>query len=371
MTIETPDFNRLSKESATGSSLPTAATSLGATGGNVGRKIMFKMKFGGRKIHTSTKDTIDKAGSSGEHRFSGDLNQSPQNSDAFKDSLTQTQRASSGNRRGSIDIPIERRTASISEWQFGPGTYGEPERPGTGYGSQNIEPGLSTPTQLHAPTSVAQPWHGSRTPVTYSQTSLQQSDPYAVMGRPYETRRERSASGSGIRLARFFSQPSAEQRPQSANYGAQHEPQTSPKQKSKFSKFMSDLAQTSITGTPLKHERSESQSGSLDSPPPPLPPDISQSQRGSQSSGRFRAFFADLNSRDITGSKPAAKSKPEAPESSGNRTGSGGFRDFISDLNKRDISGLSQDERLEQVRRSMQENTHPPGRPVYHYGAPD
>src|SRR5437667_6436154 len=79
--------------------------------------------------------------------------------------------------------------------------------------------------------------------------------------------------------------------------------QQSPKQKSKFSKFVADISSTTLTG-------SKSNQSLTSSPPPPPPPDKSQFRAQSDGSGKLKGFFADISSRDITGTRSSDRQQP-------------------------------------------------------------
>jgi hypothetical protein len=169
-----------------------------------------------------------------------------------------------------------------------------------------------------------------------------------------------SASISGGKVSNLFGNPKVKHH--SDEYGQP----SSPKQKSKLSKFMTDLSQQSITGT--KQSTSPSQSRISGSPPPPPPPDKTQFRATSEGSGgKLKGFLADLNSRDITGGKAGDKS-PRGKTSSGgsgaSAGGAGGFKGFMADLSKRDITGVTEQDRLAAQRKREQEATHQPATPV-------
>ena len=172
-----------------------------------------------------------------------------------------------------------------------------------------------------------------------------------------------SASISGGKVSNLFGNPKAKHN--SDEYGQS----SSPKQKSKFSKFMNDLSQQSITGT--KQSTPPSQSRIMGSPPPPPPPDKTQFRATSEGSvGKLKGFLSDLNSRDITGAKAGEKSPRQNTSAgavggrggggAGGRGVGGGLKGFMADLSKRDITGATEQDRLAAQRRRGQEATHQP-----------
>jgi len=173
-----------------------------------------------------------------------------------------------------------------------------------------------------------------------------------------------SASISGGKVSNLFGNPKTKHH--SDEYGQP----SSPKQKSKFSKFITDLSQQSITGT--KHSNSPSQSRLSGSPPPPPPPDKTQFRATSEGSGgRLKGFLADLNSRDITGGKAGDKSPRGKTSSHTATTGGGGgggagggLKGFMADISKRDITGTTEQDRLAAQRKREQEATHQPAAAV-------
>lgn len=186
-----------------------------------------------------------------------------------------------------------------------------------------------------------------------------------------------SASVSGGKVSNLFGNPKAKRN--SDEYQS-----LSPKQKSKFSKFINDLSQQSITGT--KHSTSPSQSRTMGSPPPPPPPDKTQFRATSEGSGgKLKGFLSDLNSRDITGAKAGEKSPRQNTSAGtvggrggrgrgggggggggrgGGGEGGGGLKGFMADLSQRDITGATEQDRLAAQRRREQEVTHQPAPPT-------
>jgi hypothetical protein len=355
---DTPD-QRLSKDSSEPKS-PTGGFSSVAfsTGsGKVGRKMISKMKIGGKKIGAATKNTIDKLGSSGEsgNRHSGDGSGSPIQH-VSSPNYSSNKRASGSH--ASLGSPGRSDGAG-----FKPDTVRDLETKdegGGGYGYNDGQPvglGLSAPTRPYAAEAVPQSPssfssfsqiqspQSARPSPSYPPVSQRPQSPMSPSAGTVISRKEGkgqgrhgfSASISSGKVSKFFkTDPKSKHQsdgyspPQGSTSPKQNS--TSPKQKSKFSKFIGDLSQQGITGTRPSHSSSPSVGSS-----PPLPPDKTQ----------FRSTSA-MSGRPYTAGSP----EPLAPVAEDRPSG---FKGFISDLGKRDITGTTADTRLAATRKREQE----------------
>ena len=383
-----PDLNRLSKESGITPSSPLNSSVPFSSGHKVGRKVISKIKVGGKKIGAATKHTIDKLGDiAGEKRSSGDMHYDYHNPEGTTNGPYEKP-VYSPESHAVADSPLVSRAELPSQGEFAANTYREPAptdfepatSTGEDYDKRAVGLGLSGPTRPYA-MEAAPPSASSLTHQGQSQT-WDDSRPYPsghgmvmskkeAKGHNYST----SMSGGG-KVSKFFGSldPASKRHSgSSADYSPtqQQRQSSSPKQKSKFAKFMTDLSHQDITG---KDARSVSQSAAIDSRPPP-PPDKSQFRAPSTGTG-LKSLFADLNARDITGARPQDRPKgaraPTLESGAGERRTSGGVGRFFSDLKKRDIIGQTEEERQALARQRDQETTRIPAQPrVYDESASD
>ena len=376
--VEPPDLRRFSKESYGAPASPSTSALPFTGSGKVGRKMISKMVIGGKKLGAATKNTIDKLGTgAGDKRTSsGDVHYARASGEVSKDSPN-LQRLS---RDDSLESPVIRSSRLSQE-----PVYEEPELKDIAYGSQPVGLGVSTPTQatsmdVEAPTSFAQmqipaqrpqsPYQPPRddipsTPINHSpRLSTSLANPVISKKESQGTNRHKfSSSISSVKVSKLFGiSTTPEPKPKRDSDNSEYpstSPQQSPRQKSKFSRFVNDLSQSSITG------KSPQTTAVTASPPPPPPPDKSQFRSPSESS-RLKGFLADLSSRDITGNKPQTSpgSPTSSPRVASDRPGTSGFSRFISELGKRDITGHTEEERIAAARRREKEATHIPAQPV-------
>jgi len=371
--VTPPDVRRLSKESGGGQPSPLPASAPFSGGHNVGRKVISKIKVGGKKIGAATKHTIDKLGDmsiTGEKRSSQEI---------------RYEQSSPGRGGGSADGklvympesyyamnkgPVASQSDLPAQGNFAANTHRGPESGSRDDGSPAIGLGLSAPSRPYA-VEGGNPSSGSIPAPVQSQTWDERpptSSPGVVMSKKEAKGHAHSSSMSGGgKPSKFFGSLdyTIKRNSGSSIDNSQQRQSSSPKQKSKFSKFMSDLSHQDITG---RNARTVSHSAAMDSRPPP-PPDKTQF-RSPSGGAVLRNAFTDLNSPDITGARPQDKPKGgRSPTSgsaavSGERTSSGGFGRFFSDLSKRDIAGRTEEERQAAARQREQENTHIPAEPA-------
>jgi hypothetical protein len=326
-----------------------------AGGGKVGRKMISKMKIGGKKIGAATKNTIDKLGSSGEggNRHSGDGLESPVQH-SYSPKYSSNKRAS-----GSIDSPDRSEGAGFKSDSVRDLEMKDESGGGYAYDGQPVGLGLSAPARPYAAEAVPQ------SPSSFSSFSQIQSPQSARPSPPYPPANQRpqspaspsagtviskkeskgqgrhgfSASISSGKVSKFF-KTDPKSKHQSDGYSpprdltSPKQNSTSPKQKSKFSKFIGDLSQQSITGARPSHSSSPSVGSSA-----PPPPDKTQFRSTSAMSGR-----------------PYTAGSPE-PLPSVAEDRPSGFQGFISDLGKRDITGTTTETRLAATRKREQEQS--------------
>jgi len=339
----------------------------------VGRKMISKMKIGGRKI-TAAMERIS-TGSQGEKRSSGDV---PYARTTDETSPLQQMR-SSPDYSNPIGSPVRAPTAQ---------SYNEPLRQnGVEYPADRMT--STAPVGLGPSTPIAE--H----PATFSQMHVPEAPPSPLSYHRPETpvspaRAPKKGHGSkpsisGGKVSKFFgvtvssdlkpTRNSAEDSPPLQQQISS--PQTSPKP-SKFSKFMADISSGGLSGT----QSNQQQSGRSSSPLPPPPPPKSQYQKDPATrGGGLKSFFADISTRDALGNKPGEKPilaqppesqiSPRLPKTSpratdGVATGSGGgFSRFFSDISKRDLSGHTEQEKAAALaKKGGQEKIHVPAQPV-------
>ena len=386
--VAPPEIKRLSRESHPPPPVsPSTPTSPFANSGKAGRKVISKMKIGGKRLGAASKNTL--AISPTDKRSSREFHYGRQSSEVVSPTL---QQRSSPEVRSEVSTPVVSRSEGLPQAEFRSSTQEQGDIPMShNYPdeSQPVRLGLSTSSQPYSPEANPPPTpfaqmhistERSQSPVSYPspirrpETPNTPTSPGQVMSRKEGKAGGRhgyssSLSGGGS-VARLFGQTSeskAKHHSDSTDYPAQ----TSPKQKSKFSRFVSDISQTTLTGS------KPGQSAVKASPPPPPPPDKSQFRAPSEGSGKVKGFFADLSSRDVTGSRPSDRQQvssprltsPRAPKTSprtggDERSGTGGFSRFFSDLSRRDITGQTEEDRAAAARRRQQEATHIPAQPV-------
>lgn len=400
LTIEPPDLRRLSKESFGTPASPSTAALPFTGSSKVGQKVISKMKIGGKIIGAATKSTIDKLGTStGDKRSSGDIHYSRGSSEGFRDSPGLQQRPSPQNRTSGTDSPVIGRSEGLSQGEFNKqGTLRYPE-PGSYIpsamnqeGSRPIGLGLSTSSQPYSPdvnsfTSFSQmqlPAATSESPIFYPSPGRREERPQTLVtpsvvmpkkeGTP-GSRHGFSASFSGDKVSKLSGQTTdpKSKRQSDSEYPSSSSPQQSPKQKSKFSRFVSDISQSTLAGP----KPNQSGAAAPESPPPPPPPDKSQFRATSEGSGRLKGFFTDLSSRDISGNRPSdkqpsprgpvtsprpSKTSPRTPDE--RTSGTGGFKGFLSEISKRDLTGQTEQDRIAAARRRQQELAQVPAQPV-------
>ena len=368
----------MSRESY-GSPASPGTSALPFTGsGKVGRKMISKMVIGGKKLGAATKNTIDKLGT-GDKRTSGDVHSARASGEMHKDSRS-LQRLS---RDESLESPVIR-SSGLSQERVDE----EPQLKDINYGNQPVGLGVSTPTQetamdMEPPTSFAEIQIPAQRPQSPYQPpaddfplspSNHSPRPSISLANPViskkesqgTTRHKFSSSISSVKVSKLFGisttpEPKPKRHSDASEYSpSTSSPQQSPRQKSKFSRFVNDLSQSSITG------KSPQTAAVTASPPPPPPPDKSQFRSPSESTSRLKGFLADLGSRDITGNKPQTShgSPSSSPRVAADRPSTGSFSRFISELGKRDIMGHTEEERLAAARRREKEVTHVPAQPV-------
>jgi hypothetical protein len=321
-----------------------------------------KMKIGGKKIGAVTKNTIDKLGSSDPYkRHSGEKQDSPV---PYSPGRASQESRAEIPRRDTFEEVADTRGREYGYTNDGqPVGLGlsAPPRPYAGEASPQSPSSFASfsqgPPQVGRSESYAMDNQRPHTPMS----------PGTVISKKEKdaSRHGFSASTSGGKVSKLFKTDGKSKRHSDTPGYSPPTDTTSPKQKSKFSKFVGDLAQSSITGTKIGHGYSSSQSNIGASPPPPPPPDKAQFRSASDGTA-LKGFMSDLASRDITGGRPRTPSQPYPGQSSQlqssapltnseDRPSGGGFSRFISDLNKRDITGASEQNRLAAQRRREQE----------------
>jgi hypothetical protein len=358
--------NRLSRESAHTQSSPLAGSLPFSSGQKVGRKVISKIKVGGKKIGAATKHTIDKLGDmsiTGEKRSSGEMRY--EQPSPRQGGSPYEKPGYSPESRITNDSPLISRSELPAPGEFAASSYRDPESRSDGSGAVGL--GLSAPNRPYG-MEGANPSASSLTN-TPSQPQSQTWDeqtptsPRVVMSKKEAKGHGYSSSMSGGKVSKFFGSLDPSNKRSSGSsldtLPTQQRQSSSPKQKSKFGRFMSDLSHQDITG---KNTRAVSHSAVMDRPPPP--PDKAQ-YRAPSGGPALRNMFSDLNNRDITGARPQDKPKgARAPTfgsaASAERTSGGGFGRFFSDLSKRDITGQTEEERQAALRQREQENTHLP-----------
>ena len=376
LTIESPNMRRVSRDSFRVPTSPSASALSFTGSGKVGRKMISKMMMGGKRLGAATKNKIDKLGTTtGDKRTSGDIHYTRPSGEEYGKSPTFQQRNS---REEGLESPVVR-SSGVSQERID----SEPELKDISYGQDNQPVGLrvSTPIQMtpvdaEPSTSFAQMPLPAQPESTYRASrddlpSLLTNDfPRAgsslanpVISAKEETqgagRHKFSSSISvGGKVSKLFTTDSKQKHHSDSTEYPSTSPQQSPRQKSKFSKFVSDLSQSSVTG-----KRPESPVTA--SPNPPPPPDKSQFRSPAESSSRLKGFLADLNSRDITGKPQTSHGSPTTSSRvPADRPSTSGFSRFISELGKRDITGRTEEERIAMQRRREQEVTYVPAQSV-------
>jgi hypothetical protein len=384
---EPAEAQRLSKDSLGSPASPTAAFPFSTTG-KVGQIVISKIKIGGLKIGGVTKKSNDRFGSA-----SGDVPYVQRSNEGFRESPMPQPRSpdSPSTPMGPPGIPSEIARQAESNQPVSR----EPERlSGSGvprdHGSSNegkpVELGLSTPThgisaedppppststQMQSPPQQTQS-PGFHRPIEHTEELLQPpSSPSAATPKREGRQGGRhafSASISGGKVSKLLGYTATDQKAKhhsdSSEYPSSAQ-QHSPRQKSKFSKFMTELSLSpSTTSKPSSPFQTQSGTGS-----PPPPPDKSQFRTPSEGSGRIKGFFADLTSRDLVGNKPSDKQASHrgpgvSPRTGEERPGGGGFGRFLADIGRRDLTGQTDEDRMTAARRRQQENTHVPAQPV-------
>lgn len=381
-----PEIQRLSKESY---GVPPSPTTTLAASADVGKKMMTKLKIGGKKLGAATKNTIDKLGTGmTEKRTSGDSTQNHSGHDGLRDTPSPQYLGYTLDR--GLESPMTPRFEAprpesrqdsvrgadrISDPVTDPSYLNDtsttglglatPVRPYALEGAVQSTTSFSNLSQAH---SMGQPPHSPASTVLhnceeYSMTPMSPCiDESAKAGRSFSA----TISGGKVsKLLGYSSDSKVKHHSDSSEYPQHQAVGASPKQKSKFSKFVNDLSNTSITGS--RHNRSSSHSGRAASPLPPPPPDKSQFQnqyQGGQS--KLKGFLADLNSRDITGAKRDKSASPHhpSPRVMDDRPQQGGLSRLMSDLNKRDITGNTEESKIAAARARAMESTHLPAQPV-------
>lgn len=386
-----PDLNRLSKESAGAPPSPSIHHTPFAGSGKVGKKVISKIKVGGKKIGAATKNTIDKLGDmsiTGEKRSSGDVHYDSHSPEMKNNSGFDQSRPYSPESNFVANSPVVSRNEVPSYGEFGANTYRDPVpvnpelvvQRNDGLDNGGVGLGLSAPTRPYALDS-APPSASSLPNQGQSQAWAKQRPPPTAPGIVMSKKEARghtpssSFSGSG-KVSKFFGSLDLSNKRHSGSSGdsptQQQRQSSSPKQKSKFSRFMNDLSHQTITG---KDPRHVSQPASVDSRPPP-PPDKTQFRAPSAGTG-IKNVFSDLGSRDITGARPQDKPKGARAPTFGSTTSAdrhasgGGINRFFQDLAKRDLTGLTEEQRQAALIQ-QQDNTHVPAEPeVYDESASD
>jgi hypothetical protein len=233
-----------------------------------------KMKIGGKKLGAVTKNTIDKLGSSDRqsenyNRQSGDGSGSPV-PQQYAYSPGQRQ---SGSQRASLESA-------------------EPQPSPAGYEGAAVGLGLSGPSRPYATENVSQS-PASFTSFAQAQAAGQNRispsyPPFAGEQRPHtpmspgpgpviSKKESRHGLSASIGVGKFVNNKPETSTTRHSDTPGYSPPQvsTSPKQKSKFSKFIGDLSQSSITGIKPSAQHAQSPSTSLVGRPPP-PPDKTQ-----------------------------------------------------------------------------------------------
>lgn len=384
-----PNIKRLSKDSYGTAPSPIIGSLPFAGGSHVTRKMISKMKIGGKKISAATKNTMKLGSSTGDRGSYDEMDYARRSNEARRTSPREPLASSPASQRASVESPAVSRSEFSPQAEFQENTYRDPE-PGTsgsgqqeyyGYPNERQPLGLGL-TAPHEPYATEGPSQSTSSFPNYTRTEPQHqpSVPYSQPAGTNVSKKEGgrhgfSASISGGKASKLFggfsNEPKTKHHSDSAEYSPPQPQSSSPKQKSKFSKFVNDLSHSTITGG--KHSHSGSQSRIVSSPTRPPPPDKSQFRVTSEgSSSKVKGFFADLGSRDITGARVSDKQtsprqQSTIPVSSEDRTsgvGSAGFGRIFADLNKRNITGATEQERLEAARRREQESTHLPAQPM-------
>lgn len=354
------------------------------------------MKIGGMKLGAVTRNTLDKFGTTGEKRSSGGTNFTQRDSGGFKENPAPIIRQSRET-EATLDSPPIPRSGGPLQTEFKQMSQdleaGRPEL----YGSRDQQPSNETqPESLGVTTAGLQ---SPPSPIFYPQVRAPRQAPpspasFASFGR-HEDRPRTPQSPSGVMLRKdgkpsgrnalsatipgskvsklFGGSSDSKPKHRSDDYPSslpqQFQQPTSPKPKSKFSKFVNELSQATLTASkPAQSPQSPAHAPASPPPPPPLP-DKSQFRTATEGSGRFKGFFTDLGSRDITGNKPSERqTSPRGPTTSPrttqDRPNTSGFSKFISDLSKRDLTGRTEHERIAAARRREQEPTRIPAQPV-------
>ena len=386
--VAPPEIKTLSRELSAPPALPSSTASPFASSSKVGRNVISKMKIGGKRLGAATKNAL--AASPTDRRSSRELHYRRRSGEAVSPTL---QQRSSPENRSEVSTPVVSRSEGLPPSEFRSRTQeqGDDIQTSQDYpdASQPVDIGLSTSTQPYSPAAnpppipLAQmhiPTERSQSPASYPSptrragTPNTPTSPGQVMssneGKAGGRHGYSSSLSGGVNVARPFSQTSelkVKHHSDSTNYPAQ----TSPKQKSKFSKFVSDISQTTLGGS------KSGQSAVAASTTPPPPPDKSQFRATSEGSGKLKEFFADISSRDVAGGRPSDREQassprvasPRAPKTSprtGNdeKLGTGGFGRLLSDLSSRDITGQTEEDRAAAAKRRLQEATHIPAQPV-------
>jgi hypothetical protein len=387
--LEPPEIVRLSRGSSDRQPSPTPAAV--AQTKKAGRKVISKMKIGGKILGNATKNTMDKldklGNSNGDRRGSADPNDRRVSSEGF--------RGPTDNQVNSGFSPMTSRTEPLPQGEFRQDIYMEPELStrnpypsefrGNSFGEEPVGLGVSNVLQQYPPMERPPPSQPSGLVYpseVYSDPSTSYSYPEALPYSPTSpspviSKKEATPSGGRHAVSASmsgypgssstFPDPKSKHLSDSSSYQQPQYKATGPSspKKSKFSKFMNDLSQSSLTGAkpgqPSQSGWGRSQPSQIAPPPPEKP----QNRSTSEGSSRLKGFFSDLNSRDITG-KPASDRLAAAgvQKSSGQNKPSGSFGKFLSELNKRDLTGISEEERIAAARRRGQEPTHIPAQPI-------
>ena len=349
-----------------------------------------KIKIGGKKISAATKNTMKRGSNTGDRGSYDGMDYARRSSEARRISPREPLAQSPASQRMSTDSPAVVTSEFSPNADFKENTYRDPEPGTSGSGQQDYygysderQPmglGLTAPHELYPNEGPSQSV-SSFTNFTRMEPQHQSTVPYpqhsgAVMSKKESTAGGRhgfSASISGGKASKLFglsSESKTKHNSDSAEYSPPQPQPSSPKQKSKFSRFVNDLSHSTITGT--KHSQTPSQSRIVSSPTRPPPPDKSQFRVTSEGSSKVKGFFSDLSSRDITGARISDKqtsprqqgTTPAGSEDRSGGAGGVGFGRFFSDLSKRDITGATEQDRIEAARRREQESTHLPAQSI-------
>jgi hypothetical protein len=282
-------------------SSPSAGNLPFSGSGIVGRKVMSKIKIGSMKLGGASKKTMDMFTGSGEKRSSADPNVTPRSTDGFdgREGATTPQQRFSGGPSGALESPRDN---------------------GARYYRDSVEArpyGLGLSTSTHpAPVEATQP--GSS--VLREESENRPLSPVSPIG--IQPRREGKQGGmfgsaiSTVKVPKLFGSSGTKgkhNRTGSDVPQPMQQQQQSPKQKSKFSKFVNDLSNAQLTVSKPSNQNQSSVSGS---PPPPRPPDKAQFRSTSEGTGGLRGFFtSDLTGKRVSPQNPTPYSRQ--PEGSG------------------------------------------------------